>query len=93
MVTAQSSTASWGGMHPQDLLPDPFEQFVSSLYAEVPAPHKQAVCNAAKNMDASPATLKPMELPTPLSNGTFANFADRPLADIQVAANPAVRIE
>jgi hypothetical protein len=31
-VTAKSSTASWGGEHPQDLLPKPFEEFVASLY-------------------------------------------------------------
>jgi hypothetical protein len=31
-VTAKSSTVSFGGEHPQDLLPKPFEEFVASLY-------------------------------------------------------------
>ena len=32
VITAKSSTASFGGEQPQDLLPKSFEEFVWSLY-------------------------------------------------------------
>ena len=32
VISAKSSLATWGGDHPQDLLPKPVEEFVSSLY-------------------------------------------------------------